>query len=696
MRRKRTISAIVLAAIVAVGCSTLETDKMAEVVAEEVSAPFELILKGNSYPETKTAFGQPEGSKMPLVWTAVDRLGLFVSKDGVEACGNVPATIVKGKGQGQNTGIFRATLEGLSVNSTYDISLYYPYFLRGGNESGIVLDRVAPDQVQERSGSSAHIGKSGGFAVAKTQVITPGSNQPFTAEVNFDLVHKTSYMWFSITAADGNYTGWSIKRIRMIAPDGTWLAGDTKYNPDTEEFTLVDDSALSNAVSLDIVQSNPLSTTAQDAFMVIFPTSAAGKTLQFEYTLQNPAGTRTVTLTHERGLSATSTLFAPGKLYTISEQIPASAGSGWTEEEVQVDLEYYRQKLEWIVKACDLPSLQINYTDNVKTISLAICNDDWYAANGKISYLNQSDPISPASIYQACSVSKVPFSYIVCKMADDGEIDFDTPIVDYFPGILDWFASDDETQRRAKLVTPRMIMSHTSGLDNSNYSNSEFLFEPGEKLNYSGVGMSMLQKTVEHIKGSTMDVISKDYIFDRLGMTHSNYLWQSEYTQLHVWGFSGTNYSTNARNNNWSGGKCNVAYSLRTNADEYTKFLQWILRGADLSKEMYDQMFTPQIATANPNTYRTLGWVGYDGEEYGWIYLHTGNNVSFKSNSLIVPEKNASLCYFFNGPSTYSLHGDIIKLFFGNTLPMANYGEGNVPAEHNEEGGAGSGSVYDE
>lgn len=58
------------------------------------------------------------------------------------------------------------------------------------------------------------------------------------------------------------------------------------------------------------------------------------------------------------------------------------------------------------------------------------------------------------------------------------------------------------------------------------------------------------------------------------------YVWQKEYEQLAVYGFRKRGPQ---RNTPWSV-RCNAAYSLRTSSEEFTKFLQWFLRGADPSR----------------------------------------------------------------------------------------------------------------
>ena len=323
----------------------------------------------------------------------------------------------------------------------------------------------------------------------------------------------------------------------------------------------------------------------------------------------------------------------------------------------------YVSALKRIMADCGLPTLNLTYKDSVSTLTFTLKNEEFYKDSTAAAYYAQARPATDSSIYQACSVSKVPFAYIVCKMADDGEIDLDTPLVKYYPGILKHFAKDKLNQARARKVTARHCLTHVSGLDNKNYREPAFSFEPGERFQYSGVGIAMLQWTVEHIKGESLEPLGRRYLFDSLGMKHTNYCWQKEYEQSHLWGFRKSGVF---RDQTWSGGgKCNAAYSMRTNSVEYTRFLQWFLKGADLSPDMYKEMTSKYVSTSKPGVFRALGWVREDNPALGTMLWHTGSNVSFQCNSLIVPSKGASLCYFWNGTATRSPNADIVKLFFG-------------------------------
>ena len=318
-----------------------------------------------------------------------------------------------------------------------------------------------------------------------------------------------------------------------------------------------------------------------------------------------------------------------------------------------------------ICKEANLPSIQVCYTDPVRTVSFVVTNKDFYADTAHARYLKR--PFDNLTVYEAASISKVPLSYLACKMADEGKLDLDKPLWEYWPGLLDLFASD-AAKERAKVITPRICMTHTTGLDNKTYRNMEFKYKTGA-FNYSGPGIYILQRTLEHLWGEKLDVYSKRVLFDRLGMAHTNYSWQPYYDEYFPYGFRDSGPTYQKWNTKGKPG-CNAAYSMRTTAEEFTKFLQFFMKGGDLSRKMYDEMTRGQVMVkdfgAAGKVYRGLGWVVADDAQIGHYLHHGGNNQSFRGLAVIAPETERTLVYFYNGAplKDYNVHDAMTRLFF--------------------------------
>jgi len=118
-----------------------------------------------------------------------------------------------------------------------------------------------------------------------------------------------------------------------------------------------------------------------------------------------------------------------------------------------------------------------------------------------------------SAVFQAASLSKPVFAYIVMKMAHRGEIDLDEPLVNYTD------AGRFENRDYASKLTARIVLSHKSGLPNwavspssSEWPDSKiaFKFRPDSAFSYSGEAFAFLQRAVENIKGRGLEEIAKE------------------------------------------------------------------------------------------------------------------------------------------------------------------------------------------
>ena len=116
----------------------------------------------------------------------------------------------------------------------------------------------------------------------------------------------------------------------------------------------------------------------------------------------------------------------------------------------------YKKEIENIIVEAQVPLIQLESNFNGKQLSYQIENPNFYDSV-KIA-AGEATP-KPA-VFQAASLSKVVFAYIVMKMYDRGEIDLDTPICNYTD--IDRF----EDKESAAKLTARMVLNHRTGLPN--------------------------------------------------------------------------------------------------------------------------------------------------------------------------------------------------------------------------------------
>ncbi len=277
----------------------------------------------------------------------------------------------------------------------------------------------------------------------------------------------------------------------------------------------------------------------------------------------------------------------------------------------------------------------------VPGVSISVIKDykiEWSESFGYSDVVKKTK-VNNKTMFEACSMSKPVFTYLVLKLVEQEELELDKPLSDYLSE--EFISSEDDY---SKLITARMVLTHTSGMPNWRKGGEEregplpIYFKPGSKFSYSGEGMYYLQRVVEHVTREPLETLAKRILFDTLGFVSTSFVW-SEQLNSHI--ATGHNQS----------GKCNerikythsdAAYTLYTTSDEYAKFIIEIMKpdnanAVSLSNEMISEMLSHQIRTDirdvidRPGrslglcSFRGLGW-GIDSTITGNIVYHSGSN----------------------------------------------------------------------
>lgn len=160
---------------------------------------------------------------------------------------------------------------------------------------------------------------------------------------------------------------------------------------------------------------------------------------------------------------------------------------------------------------------------------------------------NPHELVTPDTVFGVASLSKPVFSYLVLRLIADKKLtcadgsslfDLDTPIAEILPQDGDElqklfntvFNPEDTSDRavgdafieKAKQLTPRMILSHTTGIPI--HGAPRFDFEPGTQYAYGNYALSFLQKAIEHKTGKSLDILAQTEVFTPLKMNNSSYL----------------------------------------------------------------------------------------------------------------------------------------------------------------------------
>ncbi len=293
-------------------------------------------------------------------------------------------------------------------------------------------------------------------------------------------------------------------------------------------------------------------------------------------------------------------------------------------------------------------------------MSIAIINDArivYHRALG-VTNVEAKEKVTDETLFDAGSMSKTPFAFLVMKMVEKGILNLDQPLYTYLPN------PDIAYDNRYKLITARMVLCHTSGFVNWRFLNKdnklEIKFTPGTSFLYSGEGYEYLANVVAHLnnipKNGLQDLFEKEVAVP-LGMQHAYYTW-NDYLEKHratghvdgkvviaPWG-------TSAKNPNFQ-----AAFSLQSEAISYANFLIAMIKEEGLKKTLFDEMLKAQVvfptilfSTDAPKTDSSSWCLGIMKlhSEFGDEYSHGNNNWNFTGSYMFNQQQKFGYVFFTN------------------------------------------------
>lgn len=327
-------------------------------------------------------------------------------------------------------------------------------------------------------------------------------------------------------------------------------------------------------------------------------------------------------------------------------------------------IEIDEQGIKEMAEAAAIPAMQVSVYDELNGIrSIAVSGSESQTLAGTGVEAGKS---GGEQVFQAASLGKPLFSYIVMRLVDEGKMALDAPVASYTD--VDRFIDQEMAER----ITVRMVLSHTAGLYNWAYSPTRaewetspisFHFAAGECFGYSGEAYAFLQRAVEAVCGKSLDEVAREYVFEPFGMPLSSYGWRSEYDSLAVCGFDRDGIS----HGRWESIAPNCAYTLRTTSAEYMSFMvNAILKGNGLSPEAHREWLEPCVHAirfagrdreCDADKYWCLGMgVKVEGDlPSAKQYWHWGDNDYWKSLYVVDPERGVAMNYFTNSAAGHDI-----------------------------------------
>ncbi len=156
---------------------------------------------------------------------------------------------------------------------------------------------------------------------------------------------------------------------------------------------------------------------------------------------------------------------------------------------------------------------------NIPGVGIALIRDGkavWTKGFGVANTITRR-PITPETVFEVASNSKVVTAYIALRLVDQGLLSLDKPLNAYLPE--PWLPPS----KYRDAITLRHVLSHSSGLGHSTTSR-ESLFPPGRGYSYSAIGIQYAQAVIEQVTGQPLEQVAQEMVFTPLGMSSSSFV----------------------------------------------------------------------------------------------------------------------------------------------------------------------------
>lgn len=300
-------------------------------------------------------------------------------------------------------------------------------------------------------------------------------------------------------------------------------------------------------------------------------------------------------------------------------------------------------------------------------VAVAVGNDLVHAETG-LANTDLGTAVTADTIFQIGSTTKVYTAVLMMQLADEGLMSLDQPVTTYLPAVR------LATGEYWRAITPRQLMSMTSGLDNGPYTDTgrsddcvaryvelmadiPLTFAPGTAYGYSNASTCVSGLIVERLTGRSWDDVLRDKVLGPAGLTESASLYDElPYRRVAVGHLPGTDDAVRP----WcfARGHGPAGSTLATSARDLVRFGQVFLRGGLaqdgtrlLSEAAVEVMQSRQVDV--PARVFADSWcVGpyrkvWDGTE---VFGHSGTTQNGSSTLLWIPEHDIAIATVVNTP----------------------------------------------
>jgi len=308
-------------------------------------------------------------------------------------------------------------------------------------------------------------------------------------------------------------------------------------------------------------------------------------------------------------------------------------------------------------------------------------------------YYGEQGPGVPASertVFNTASVAKTLTAETLIALAAKGLIDLDEPVAHHVS------EPDLQADPRYARLTPRILLSHRSGLKNWAYEYDDghlaFISDPGVRFTYSGAGVDLAARYAENKLGRDFEALAVEHVLGPGGITEMSMgrwrPWLKDRLAIPM-NAEGKYDATGAlapRLVPGTVGPWSSADDLLTTVPAYARFLMGVMKSGGLSAAQIAERSTiltslvgdpiwacePQPGVRCADAYgHGLGWMIY---RFGprTVVTHGGNDAGENALVYYSPESRDGAVILVNGGNGIFVTTRVLELI-GDEPDMAAY-----------------------
>ena len=321
-----------------------------------------------------------------------------------------------------------------------------------------------------------------------------------------------------------------------------------------------------------------------------------------------------------------------------------------------VNIDTFNTEVTHMMDEIGIPGMSLAVIDNDRIV---------YFNTYGIRRVGDDKKVTRQTVFDGCSLSKSFLAFVAYQLVDEGKLDLDKYMYLYLP--YDRLEYDP----RYKWITPRMILSHSSGLENwsdeHNPDTLEILFTPGTEFVYSGEGYQYLAKVMETILHQSYEEYVTERVLKPLKLRNT-YLKYKDKGSSPFQKDSPSNYAVGhevfGNQRVFKNTFTLPAAGVHFTAEDYATLILAFFDKHHLSADRVKDILTPLIRVESSSLYYGPGFeVVHNNNEV--IIAHGGNKPGYKNQMFYSVTGKKGIVFMTNSDRGKSMISKLCEMTIG-------------------------------